>query len=129
MKKLALLLVFGLMGCATMMGANSMPDEGDRKELVKQYPDLTADQQAKFIKGEPWIGMNQPQLETLMGGSAKKSQRKIAAAGSQDIQLYAERVGNWKTGVVTKYFRAIMTEGKLSEFQELNGDVGSFDKL
>lgn len=133
MKYVLLAFVLFSVGCAsldkTMTGSASMPDTAARQDLVKKFPELTTDQKQKFIQGKVWIGMTQAQLDAHMGGEPSKTQRKVASSGEQEIHLYSARIGTWKTGIVTKYFRAIMTDGKLSEFQEINDDVGSFDKL
>ncbi len=136
MKKIMILVgaVMVATGCASLDktltgGQSAMPDAEQRKVLVKSFPDLTDSQKQQFVGGKPWIGMSQNHLEALWGGEPTKKQNKLTAAGNQEIQLYAVRVGNWKTGIVTKYYRATMTDGKLTEFQELDGDVGSFDKL
>ena len=135
-KKSALVMAFfmvAISGCASMNkainGQNDMPGEDERKTLVSTMPELTADQKTKFIAGEPWLGMTQSQLNAHFGGTPGRSQNKLTAQGSQVVSLYRERVGNWKTGMVTKYYRATMTDGKLSEISELDNIAGSFDKL
>src|SRR5688572_709003 len=91
-----------LVGCESMDktmsgGASSMPDEAKRKELVGKFPEFNAAEKEKFLRGTPWIGMSQAHYEALMGGPATKSQRKLSAAGEEDIQVYVVRVGDWKT--------------------------------
>jgi hypothetical protein len=122
-----------LPSCASLdkaiTGQSAMPTESARAETVKKYPDLSTAQKEQFIKGEPWVGMTQEQLNSCLGSEPTKKQRKLSSAGAQEIQLFAVRAGDWKTGITTKYFKATMTDGKLSEFQEMDGNVGTFDKL
>lgn len=113
---------------SVMTQTNTMPDEVQRKELVGQAGDLTPKQREQFLAGQPWIGMTQAQLNTLMGGAPKKKQSKLTAAGPEEYQIYAARVGNWKTGVVTKYWKAKMADGKLAEIQELDKYDGNLEK-
>lgn len=119
--------------CASMdkavgLGA-TMPDQEARTGMANNMKDLNASQRAFFIAGKPWIGMSQDQLEALMGGKAEKTQAKLTEQGNQEIQLFSVRVGNWKTGIQSKFYRATLTEGKLSAFQELDRYVGSLDNL
>ena len=135
MRKVNLVLMVALMtaGCATLdkglTGNNSMPGEDKRKEEASKLGDVTPEQKDSFVRGEPWVGMSQSQLELLFGGGPKKKQKKLTANGSEEVQLFAVRVGDWKSGIVTKYYKVKMVAGKLAEFQELDENVGSFDKL
>lgn len=137
MKKLFFILatVF-LVGCASWSevdrmasGGNTMPDEESRRALVASFPALTQSQKAKFIAGKPWIGMSQDVFEALMGGKATDSQHKLSEAGEEDLQYFHERVGDWKTGIRSKHFKAKIRDGKLVEFQELNGPLGNLEHL
>lgn len=129
---IALVLVL-VSGCAsldkTMTGAGTMPSKEDREKSATQFADLTPEQHQQFIDGQAWIGMTQAELQAMWGNEPKKSQRKLSSKGNEDIQLYHVRVGDWKTGVTSKYFKVTLLEGKVSELQELDGNVGSFDKL
>ena len=130
---MTVLLFAGLSSCASldkaMTGTSSIPTPEQKVQIVKQFPELSAKQREQFISGSPWVGMSQTQLDAYMGAKPGKSQRKISSAGAQDILLYAVRAGDWKTGIQTKYFKATMLDGKVSEFQEIDGTVGSLDKL
>lgn len=122
-----------LAGCAgidkVMTGKNTAPSADARKELVSSFPEFTQKQREQFIEGTPWIGMTQKQLNAMWGGEPKKRQSKLTSTGSEETQIYAVRVGDWKTGISDKYFKVKMADGKLTEFQELDENVGSFDKL
>lgn len=129
-----LITILLLSGCASIDktmsgGTNSMPDEGQRKELVLKFPELTQTQKTQFLSGNAWIGMTQAQLNALWGGEPAKKQNKLTASGAEETQIYSVRVGNWKTGITTKYFKVKMMGGKMSEMQELDGNVGSLDNL
>lgn len=122
-----------LIGCASIdkfsTGMNPMPDEAKRKELVAQFPDLNAAQKEKFVKGEPWIGMSQPQFEAMLGGPPLENQRKLSSAGQEDTQFYGARVGDWKSGTRSKYFKVKMLNGKLAEHEEVSEYRQNLDKL
>jgi hypothetical protein len=77
----------------------------------------------------PRIGMSEAEVNAQMGGEPSKRQRRTTSAGAQDILIYSARVGDWTTGIVSQYWRAIFTNGKLSEIQELDESVGSLDRL
>jgi hypothetical protein len=135
MKKffMILLLGVGVSACSTLDkgiagSSGSMPDEDQRRELA-QNMQASEDQKAQFIAGKPWLGMTEGQLQSLMGGEPSKRQTKLTEKGNQEVQLYSVRIGNWKTGVRSHYYRAILTGGLLTEFQEIDNRVGSFDKL
>ncbi len=133
MRRIALVSsVACILSCASldkaMTGMNSKPDEEERMKIVQSLS-LPEPEKAKFIKGSPWSGMSEDTLNAMMGGKPKKTQNKVASTGDQKIHLYGVREGSTSTGITSHYYRAIFTNGKMSEFQEIHGDVGSFDKL
>jgi hypothetical protein len=135
LRTLALFCALALAGCASWSevdrfstGGNTMPTEAERRERVSGATGLTPAQVDKFVKGKPWIGMPQNVLEEMMGGKATRSQRKLTTAGEDDVLFFHERVGDWKTGITSKYFQAKMRDGKLIEFMELDPHAGDLER-
>jgi hypothetical protein len=133
-KALALFsMMSALASCAgidkTLTGSSPVPTVEQRTSAVAKYPSLTADQKNKFIKGEPWVGMTQEQLKDIWNNDPKKTQKKITARGNEEIQLYELRIGDWKSGVKSQFWRVNVVDGKVLELQELDGTVGSFNNL
>ena len=132
--KLFFILGFSLLSaCAgidkAMTGSGSVPTNDERTKSVSQFPELSEDQQAKFIAGDPWIGMSQAHLKAMWNNEPSKTQKKLTAKGNSEIQLYKVRVGDWKTGVKSKYYKVTMLENKVTELQELDESVGSLDNF
>lgn len=134
-RTLVLVLALAFAGCASWSevdrfstGGNTMPTEAERRERVAGATGLTPAQVDMFIKGKPWIGMPQNALDEMMGGKPTRSQRKLTAAGEEDVQFFHERVGDWKTGITSKYFKVKMRDGKLIEFMELDSHAGNLDR-
>lgn len=113
-----------LFGCANidkaMTGANATPTNQQREMLVNKFPTLNAEQKQKFINGDPWIGMTEDQLKTMWNNEPVKAQKKLTAAGDSTIQLYQLRVGDWKTGIKSKFYKVTLTSSKVTELQELS---------
>lgn len=112
-----------------MTGAGSMPTREQRQVSVTKFADLNESQRQQFIEGKPWIGMSTTQLSTMWGNEPAKTQNKLTARGNETIELYKIRVGDWKTGIKTQYFKVSSLEGKVLELQELDETVGTLDKL
>ncbi len=127
----ALLSIALLSGCAgldkAVTGSGSVPSNAEREKIVGQFPELTKEQQSKFVAGEPWIGMSQSQLKAMWNNDPKKTKKILTSAGNVDVQLYELRVGDWTTGIKSKYYKVTMLNSKVSEVQELDsGDLATF---
>ncbi|AGH96623.1 hypothetical protein [Pseudobdellovibrio exovorus] len=133
MKKLfyCVITILTISSCANidkaMTGSNTMPTQTERTTIVSQFPELSAEQKQQFINGEAWVGMSQEQLKAMWNNEPIKSQKKLTAAGNSEIQLYQLRVGDWKTGIKSKFYKMTFTNGKISELQEVDGDLESMD--
>lgn len=130
---LVILTTLLLSACANLdkvlTGGDTPPTPQEREQRVMQFSDLTVDQKKKFVEGTPWIGMSGAHLSAMWNASPKKTQKKITARGNEEIQLYHLRIGSPSTGIVSKYWRVIMVDGKTAELQELDPNAGSLDKI
>ncbi len=106
-----------------------MPTQEQRSTVVTQFPELSESQRQKFIEGSPWIGMTRAQLIAMWGNEPTKSQKKLTPKGNETTEIYAIRVGDWKTGIKTQYYKVKSLDGKVTELQELDSNVGSLDNL
>lgn len=73
--------------------------------------------------------MTTEQLSAMWGNSPAKTQKKLTSRGNEEIQLYKIRVGDWKTGIKTQYYKVSCVSGKVVELQELDEAAGSLEKL
>ena len=106
-----LLLVFGT-GCAgidkAMTGSGAIPTNEERAVLARDFRDLNEQQRESFIEGVPWVGMTQKHLAAMWNNQPAKTQRKITQRGHEEIQIYHLRVGNWKTGIRSQYWKVVL---------------------
>lgn len=120
-------------GCAgidkAMTGSSAAPSREERQASVVRFNDLSEENKKNFVDGQPWVGMSADQLSSMWGSKPDKTQKKLTSRGNEEIQLYKIRVGDWKTGIKTQYYKATLLSGKVIEVQELDPSVGSFDKL
>ena len=126
-------IFLGLAACASidkaMTGSNPVPSTEQRQTVVGQFPELSQKQKESFIAGQPWVGMTTTHLKAMWNNDPIKSQKKLTASGNNEIQIYEVRIGDWKTGIKSKYYKVTVIEQKVVELQESDQWSGSLDKL